>query len=126
MSKFYGPVGYAESKEGTGEHEGVMEDVIVERQYYGDVLRNTRKWESGSDILDNLRINNQISIVADAYAYEHFFSIKYVKWMGTCWVVTNVEVQRPRLLLTIGGVYNGPTAGSASSSSANVCGCNRD
>ena len=110
MPKFYGPVGYAESEEGTGEREGIMEDTIVERNYYGDVLRNTRKWESGSDILDNLRVNNQISIVADAYAYEHFFAMKYVKWMGTRWVVTNVEVQRPRLLLTIGGVYNGPTA----------------
>ena len=109
MAKYYGAVGYAESVEGTGEHEGIMEDIIVERKY-GDVLRNTRRWESGSDILDNLRINNQFSIVADAYAYDHFFAMKYIRWMGTCWVITNVEVQRPRLLITIGGVYNGPTA----------------
>ena len=109
MPKFYDVVGYAEPREGSGDYEGVVEDRIVERRYYGDVLRNTRRWESGSDILDNLRINNQISIVADAYAYEHFYAMKYVKWMGTRWVVTNVEVQRPRLLLTIGGVYNGPT-----------------
>lgn len=110
MAKFYDVVGYAFAKEGTGEHEGIMEDYTIERRYFGDVLRNTRRYEAGSDILDNLRINNQISIVADAYAYEHFFAIKYVKWMGTYWVVTNVEVQRPRLLLTIGGVYNGPKA----------------
>lgn len=110
MAKYYGAVGYAESVEGTEENEGIMEDVIVERKYYGDVLRNTRRWESGSDILDNLRINNQFSIVADAYAYDHFFAMKYIRWMGTCWVITNVEVQRPRLLITIGGVYNGPTA----------------
>lgn len=110
MAKYYGAVGYAESVEGTGENEGIMEDIIVERKYYGDVLRNTRRWESGSDILDNLRINNQFSIVADAYAYDHFFAMKYIRWMGTCWVITNVEVQRPRLLITIGGVYNGPTA----------------
>ena len=109
MPKFYDAVGYAEPREGTGEHEGAVDDVIVERRYFGEVLRNTRKWESGSDILDNLRVNNQISIMADAYAYGHFYAIKYVKWMGTRWVVTNVEVQRPRLLLTIGGVYNGPT-----------------
>lgn len=109
MPKFYGPVGYAEPKEGTGEHEGVMEDVIAEHNYYGDVLRNTRKWESGSDIMSDLRINNQISIMADEYAYKHFSAIKYVEYMGTRWTVTNVEVLRPRLLLTIGGVYNGPT-----------------
>jgi len=126
MPKFYGPVGYAEPREGTGDHEGIVEDVMVEHFYYGDVLRNTRKWESGSDILNNLRINNQISIVADAYAYEHFFTIKYVKYMGAYWEVTNVEPLRPRLLLTIGGVYNGPTAGSASSPSDDVCCCDRD
>lgn len=110
MPKFYGPVGYAEPREGTGEHEGIVEDAIVEYRYYGDVLRNTRKWENGSDILGNLRINNQISIMADEYAYKHCSAIKYVEWMGTRWEVTNIEPQRPRLLLTIGGVYNGPTA----------------
>lgn len=111
MAKFYDAVGYAEEQEGSGEHEGIVDNSrIVERRYFGEVLRNTRRYEAGSDILDNLRINNQISIMADAYAYAHFFAIKYVRWMGTCWMVTNVEVQRPRLLLTIGGVYNGPTA----------------
>ncbi len=111
MAKFYGPIGFAvESTEGSGEYEGVVTDSkIVERTYAGDVTRNTRRWENGSDLNDNLQINNQLSIVADAYAYEHFFAMKYVKWMGTNWKVTNVEVQRPRLLLTIGGVYNGPT-----------------
>lgn len=110
MAKFYGAVGFTMSVEGTGEREGIMEDKTVERKYYGDVLRNTRRWENGSDILDNLRINNQISIVADEYAYSHFFAMKYVWWMGTRWKITNVEVQRPRLLLTIGDVYHGPKA----------------
>lgn len=107
MAKFYGEVGYAESQEGTGENEGIWTDVIIERCYYGDVIRNTRRWENGPSINDNLQINNQISIVADAYAWEHFHAMKYVKWMGTYWKVTNVEVQRPRLLLTIGDVWNG-------------------
>ena len=107
MAKFYGKVGYAESHEGTGNDEGIWRDEIIERDYYGDVLRNTRRFENGPSINDNLQINNQISIVADAYAYNHFHAMKYVRWMGTCWKVTNVEVQRPRLLLTIGDVWNG-------------------
>lgn len=116
MAKFYGAVGFAlSSKEGTGEYEGVvMDDQIIERPYLGDVFRNTRKWENGSDINDNLVINNQISILADAYAHEHCYAMKYVRWMGACWKVTNVEIQRPRLLLTIGDVYNGPTGRPAS------------
>ena len=107
MAKFYGQIGYAESHEGTGENEGIWTDTIVEYPYSGDVIRNTRRFENGPSIHDDLKINNQISIVADAYAWDHFHAMKYVKWMGTCWKVTNVEVQRPRLLLTIGDVWNG-------------------
>ena len=109
--KFYGIVGYCETVEETGEREGNWVDKCTERKYYGDIIRNTRKWDSNQDsINDDLNINNSISIVADAYAYKHFYAMKYVKWMGAYWKVTNVEVQRPRLILTIGGVYNGPKA----------------
>lgn len=109
MARFYGKVGYGFSEETATD---VYEDKIVEKSYYGDVTRNTRRWEKGDNINDNLNINNQISIVADAYAYAHFYAMKYVEWMGAKWKVTNVEVQRPRLLLTLGGVYNGPTPDS--------------
>lgn len=110
MAKFYGAIGYSEPVQGIGDREDIWEeDHIVERKYYGDVLRNTRKWENGTSINDNLQINNQISIVADAYAWDHFCNMKYIRWMGACWKVTNVEVQRPRLLITIGDVWNGRT-----------------
>lgn len=111
--KFYGIVGYCETVEETGDRKGNwIDNQFTERNYYGDVLRNTRKWEKSANdsINDDVIINNQFSIVADGYAYEHFYAMKYVKWLGTCWKVTNVEVQRPRLILTVGGVYNGPTA----------------
>ena len=109
MAKFYDAIGFARPAAGTGSHQGVAEDKIVEMRYYGDVIRNTRKWEAGSDIHQNLVVNNQISIVADDYAFAHVFAMKYVKWMGCLWEITNVEPQRPRILITIGGVYNGPT-----------------
>lgn len=113
MAKFYDSIGFAYQEEGTGSHEGVALDRTIEYRYYGDVLRNTRKWEAGSDIHDNLVINNQISIVADDFAYSHLFAMKYVRWMGNLWSITNVEPQRPRILITLGGVYNGPTPGDA-------------
>lgn len=103
MAKFYGAIGYVEFVD---KGLGVWEEVTTERKYTGDILRNTRRWENGQTLNDNLNINNQFSIVADAYAYEHFFAMRYISWMGTLWKVTNVEVQRPRLILTIGGVYN--------------------
>ena len=113
MAKFYGVVGYAETKE--TESPGAWEEQVTERTYYGDVLRNTRRRDNANGQLnDNLNVNNLISILADAYAYDHFFAIRYIEWMGARWKVTDVEVQRPRLLLTIGGVYNGPESGSSS------------
>lgn len=107
MPKFYGKVGYAETEETT---PGVWVDRIVDRDYYGDVTRNSRRWEASNTLNDNLVFNNTISIVADAYALQNFSAIKYVVWMGNYWKVTTVEVQAPRLILTFGGVYNGPKA----------------
>lgn len=109
MAKFSGVVGYATETVETV--PGVWTDSgIVEKQYLGDVVRNTRKLEDGEKVNDDLTVGNSISIVADAYASEHFFAIRYVRWAGTLWKVSNVDVQSPRLILRLGGVYNGPTA----------------
>lgn len=105
MAKFSGIVGYGENVQTA---PGVWQDVIVQRTYFGDVVKNTRKMSEGQYLNNDLSVGNSISIVADAYADEHFFAIRYVEWAGTAWTVTDVEVQRPRLLLRLGGVYNGP------------------
>ena len=80
----------------------------VERAYYGDIIRNTRKLQStGDSSNDNIRISNQLSIIADPFANENFHAMRYAEFMGTKWKIEDVEVQYPRLLLTLGGVYNG-------------------
>lgn len=104
MGKFYGAIGYAETSE---KSQGVWSESITEKNYSGDVLRISRRWQAGENLNDDLTISNEISIVADPFAYQNFHTIRYVKWMGASWKVTNVTVQRPRLILTIGGVYNG-------------------
>ena len=106
MAKFYGPIGYAISSE---IRPGVWKDTVTEKAYPGDVIRNTSKWTTTSDSTnDDLNVSNQISIIADPFAYQNFHCIKYVEFMGAKWKVTSVDVQHPRLLLTLGGVYNGP------------------
>lgn len=102
MAKYFGKIGYLETVETSPD---VWEEVLTERIYYGDVVRNTKRWENGVGLNDNLTIANTISIVSDAYAERHFFAIKYAEWMGSKWEVTSVEPQRPRLILTLGGVY---------------------
>lgn len=114
MARFFGRVGYGESTE-TESGSGVWADVITEHSYYGDIIRNTRNLQPGDNLNpeQKVSVSNIISIVADAYANDHFFAIRYVEWAGVLWTVTNVEVQSPRLLLTLGEVYNGPTPVSA-------------
>lgn len=107
MNKYYGVVGYGVTEETT---PGVWEPHIVERRYYGDILRNSRRLENGTSTNDDININNQISILADPFAYQNFHNMKYASFMGTLWKVTSVDVQSPRLVLTIGGEYNGETA----------------
>ena len=106
--RFYGEVGYGNSTEDPS-NSGVWVDSITEASYFGDVIRNTRKLESGESLNDDINVGNSISIVADDFAFEHFFKIKYVRWSGVLWTVTNVEVKSPRLILSLGSVYNGPT-----------------
>lgn len=107
MAKFYGAVGFGESVE---QAPGVWVDTIVERMCYGDILQTSRRLEANEQLNGNLVITNNISIVADAYAQEHFFAIRYVDWAGVLWTVPTVEVEYPRLILRIGEVYNGPKA----------------
>jgi hypothetical protein len=107
MAKFYGEIGYGESVESA---PGVYKDVITEYKYKGDVVRNTRRLSEGQSVNNDISVNNSISIVADAYAREHFFAIRYIRWQGVLWTVSEVTVEPPRLLLRLGGVYNGPVA----------------
>jgi hypothetical protein len=108
MAKFYGEIGYGESVE-TPANSGVYVDEITELPYFGDVIRNTRKLESGESLNNDITVGNSISVIADEYAIEHFFAVRYVRWAGTLWTVTTVEVRSPRLILSLGSVYNGPT-----------------
>ena len=103
MGRFYGAVGYAEQKE---IRPGVWVPEITERNYYGDELRTQSRVRDGEGLNDNVVTDNRLSVVADPYAYQHFHKIRYVAWMGTKWKVSSVEVKRPRLILTLGGIYN--------------------
>lgn len=107
MARFYGEVGYGQSTE---IEPGVWDDVITEKSYYGDVVKNSRRFVNSDSVNDNLTVGNSIEIVADDYAGGHFHAIRYVKWAGVYWEVTEVTEVHPRLLLRLGGAYSGPTA----------------
>lgn len=103
MAKFFGKVGYTSTVEMT---DGVWVEDITEVEYYGDVIRNERRLEEDEKVNSDISVRHTISVVADAYAGEHFSAIRYVEWAGVKWRVTSVEVLGPRLQLRLGGVYN--------------------
>lgn len=105
MAKFYGKIGFASTEEQSDE-PGIWSG-IVERNYYGDVMRTTKRNEGSDKINDDITIQNELSVLADPFAMNHFSDIRYVEFMGTKWYVSGVEIKFPRLILTTGSVYNG-------------------
>ena len=103
MAKFCGVIGYAITRE---TEPGIYVEEIVENEYYGDVNRNTRRLREAAKVKDDINFSNQISIVADPFANNNFHAMRYIMFMGAKWKITEVEVQYPRLILSIGGLYN--------------------
>lgn len=104
MAKWFGKIGYAMPTETS---PGVWEDVIIERESYGDSVRNMRRLSGAEKLNDNIRVNEELSIIADPYAVSNFHNIRYVTYMGAKWKVDSVDAsQYPRLVLTMGDVYN--------------------
>lgn len=104
MAKWYGVIGYADTVE---VEPGIWDEQVTERPYYGELIRNTRRLQTTDKVNDDLTISNQISIVSDPYAINNFHAMKYAVLWGTKWKITSVEVQYPRLVLEVGGIYNG-------------------
>ncbi|MBE6724972.1 MAG: hypothetical protein E7576_07230 [Ruminococcaceae bacterium] len=109
MAKYYGAIGFADTVEKDPVNRpGVFEETVLERNYYGDVLSNNRRYEKGDGLNDNLNVRNEISILADPFAAENFVKMRYLTWLGSKWKITDAKVDFPRIVLTVGGVYNGP------------------
>ena len=111
MAKFYGTIGYVHTEE---VKPGVFKEVATERKYCGDIVRNTRHLESSAKVNDDINVSNEISIIADPFANGNLHSMRYVEFMGSKWKIYKVEVQYPRLVLTVGGVYNGKSTTTTS------------
>lgn len=104
MPKIYTTIGYAPRYKETA--PGVWEENVVEKNYYGEIIRNTRRLENQGQVNDSVNINNRISIVADPYARENYHTMRWIMFMGSKWKIVEVEVEYPRLILTLGGLFN--------------------
>lgn len=117
MAKFCGMVGFVKTVD---KGVGVYENEASERKYYGDITRDTRRWDKTEHLNDDINFTNVISIVSDEYANDNFYAIRYVKMKEVSWKVQTIEIQRPRIILTLGGVYNGPSVATSDNSGSNT------
>lgn len=108
MAKWFGAIGYGMMVETA---PSSYREVIEERKYYGTLNRNVKRTETGEGLNDDVTVSNELSIVADQFAYQNFHCIRYVEFMGAKWKVTSVSVDAPRLILSFGGVYNAQQTG---------------
>ena len=104
MDRFCGKIGFISSEES---EPGVWTDKVIEREYRGEIKRNVRKWNSTEYLNDDVNISNSISIVADSYVYDNLYAMKYIHFSGALWKINDIEIQSPRIILSIGGLYNG-------------------
>lgn len=102
--KFYGTIGFAIEGETA---PGVWKTKTEEREVYGDVLSNIRRWDNGQEVNSDLSVSNRISVVASRFIYENLGAMRWLLWNGTKWKISSAEIVRPRVILTLGGVYNG-------------------
>jgi len=107
--KYYGMIGFLKLVEKPG---SVWEEEIVEHPYKGDVLRFSVQYPKGSGLNDDVKLSNEIQIVADSFAYQNAHLMKYVTYLNAKWTITNITIDRPRITLSIGGEYNGPQTSS--------------
>ena len=105
MAKYYGRIGFIEAQE-VPAGSGIWVEVPTEHYYVGEVGRNSRRWQPGEKLNDNLNISNEITVVMDEYAIHNFHAMRYIEYMGAFWEITNALVEHPHIRLTIGGVYN--------------------
>lgn len=104
MGKFAGQIGFIKSAERT---PGLFENETIERPYTGEILQDVRNWRSNETVNDDLTLSNRFSVIADNYILNNMYTMKYVVWRGVRWSVTKIELQAPRITITVGGVYNG-------------------
>jgi len=109
MAKYSGLVGYITQEESS---PGVWSSVENPKLMKGDIIRQSSSFQSdgrtsSSKVNDDITLNHRVSLLGDAYAFSNYYTIKWIALDGLKWQVSSVEIQRPRIIVTLGGLWNG-------------------
>lgn len=107
MAKYSGKLGLvypdAETAPGIWAPEKV-EEVSVK----GDTLNLSKSYSpSSQSINDDLTLSKRVSIIASSDLIADTASMRYLTYLGQRWKIVEIDFQRPRLIFTLGGIWNG-------------------
>lgn len=103
MAKFSGVIGFTITSETS---PGVWTDNIVEKSYTGDLNRHYRRWDPSPNKHDDIIFSQDISILQDPYLNSNIQNVIYVKYQGVKWSVRSIDIQYPRVTITLGGEWH--------------------
>ncbi len=104
MAKYAGLVCYVTQEEKVPGVWTPLENPVLMK---GDIIRQSSNYQDNGKINSDISLNHRVSLVGDAYAFDNYYNIKWIMLDGRKWEVTSVEIQRPRIIVSIGGLWNG-------------------
>lgn len=110
MSKFTGLVGFITQEESI---PGVWSPIENSKKMRGDLISSSATNGNGSRIADSgkvnddVSLNHRVSLLGDYYTFNNYLNIKWIQIGGRKLEVSSIELQRPRVILTVGGLWNG-------------------
>lgn len=103
---YYGRIGYVSTSQDP-DHPTTWNESVSWRYYPGELSALSHRWmNSAEDSNSNINITNKLSIIADPYMCQNASAIRYVELMGSAWYVDSIQIEYPRIILSVGGVAN--------------------
>ena len=101
--KCSGKIGYARAEETS---PGIYQEIIVEKQYYGDIVRNSTQILDSNTINSSIKLNNSISVLCNNYISDNLGCVRYMTFKKSKWKISSIEIKDNRIIFTLGDLYN--------------------
>ncbi len=104
MTRFRGSIGINRGSVETS--PGIFEPSIEELEVTGEMRNPSARWPAHQQG-GSVSARHALSIVTPEDSIVDYTEVVYVIWQSQKWSVVSIQYKRPRIELTLGGLYNG-------------------